>query len=539
MTYKAIIVDDEPMIRFGLISCIQWTEEGIELVGEANNGKAALELIKQHRIDILITDIKMPLMDGLELTSFAKEVRPLIKVILISSYSDFEYARRAVQLGVVVDYLLKPTMEPEDLQALLGICKARLDEELATEQKSDLHAREMQKWKLHEFGQRLKKIIEGENIALDWTPESWKPPFLLSIWQLETSPSLGAKDRLSRIETVAGELAVLCDYGTVSIMKESEIVLVMPSGYGKAEREITSYHSLLHSRGHTFTVGISPSFHHLHRLADAFGWADHALWQAFFDGKGHCYTGEIINSQTIASLPSLSEIPEWIVIRDRFSRALAGSDLHKSDETLQELFALWRTKRFSPSEIMTQANGILVMIFSHQYHLKTEEKVRILMNNLFQTQNAYTLDMVIDELNFQFQSLREYEPVHLVSEETGGQHAIQVALTYIQDNYRRNLSLQEVADHVHMSRNYFSELFKKRTGMNFIDFLIRLRIYYAKHLLETTNLKIYDIGMLSGFNSPKHFLKLFKREMNSTPAEYRHTSWGGGGEEVKHEDAEK
>lgn len=532
MAYKALIVDDEAMIRIGLSSCIAWDEEGIELVGEANNGEAALELIKRHQIDILITDIKMPIMDGLELTHFVKEIRPYIKVILISSYNDFEYARRAVRLGVVVDYLLKPTMEPEDLQRLLGVCKAQLDKELAKEQKSDLYLQEMQKKKLHVFGQQIKKAIEGEDVDLKWIPESMNPPFQLSIWRMEAPPSFDAKDRMNRIETIAEKLADLCNYGTVCIMKENEIVLVMAYRNGKAEADILSYHNLLKQQEYRFTVGISPFFHQWNRLADAFGWAEHALLQAFFKGKGSCYTGEIINSTSVSTLPSTSEIPEWIVIRDRFSRALAVSDRHKSEHALRELFALWRTERFSPADIMTQANGILIMLFSNQYHLKAEEKMLSLMNNLHQTQHAYTLDEVMEDLKSQFHSLWEFAPIHLVVEETGGLHAIQIALTYIQENYRRNLSLQEVADQVHMSKNYFSELFKKRTGMNFIDFLIRLRIYYAKHLLETTALKIYDVGVLSGFNSPKHFLKLFKREMLCTPAEHRQRS----GETKNHEE---
>ncbi len=111
MTYKVLIVDDEPMIRLGISSCVLWEEEGFDLAGESANGEAALQLVKEQEINILITDIKMPLMGGLELTRQVSRLFPNIKVILISSYSDFEFAREAVKLGVVVDYLLKPTME--------------------------------------------------------------------------------------------------------------------------------------------------------------------------------------------------------------------------------------------------------------------------------------------------------------------------------------------------------------------------------------------------------------------------------------------
>src|SRR5690554_2907780 len=130
MPYKVMVVDDEPMIRFGLVSCIDWKMEGFELIGEAANGASALRLLNDQHLDVLITDIKMPLMDGLELSRSLKQINPNVKVIIVSSYSDFGYAQQAVRLGVVMDYILKPTMEPEDLLRIVRACKEELDIEL-------------------------------------------------------------------------------------------------------------------------------------------------------------------------------------------------------------------------------------------------------------------------------------------------------------------------------------------------------------------------------------------------------------------------
>ncbi len=125
MNDNVLIVDDEPIIRNGLKSFIDWEEHGLALVGDCANGLEALELLRSRPVDILITDIKMPVMDGLELTRNALEVNPQMKVVLISSYNEFDYVREGMKHGAV-DYLLKPSLEAEELIAVLDRCKEML-----------------------------------------------------------------------------------------------------------------------------------------------------------------------------------------------------------------------------------------------------------------------------------------------------------------------------------------------------------------------------------------------------------------------------
>ncbi len=125
---RVLIVDDEPIIRFGIKALIDWGKEGFEVVGEYANGIAALDTMLSQPVNIVITDIKMPLMDGLTLTREVMKLNPSCKVILVSSYNDFEYVREGLKLGVV-DYILKHSLEPEELLEALRKCKERLDEE--------------------------------------------------------------------------------------------------------------------------------------------------------------------------------------------------------------------------------------------------------------------------------------------------------------------------------------------------------------------------------------------------------------------------
>lgn len=160
-------------------------------------------------------------------------------------------------------------------------------------------------------------------------------------------------------------------------------------------------------------------------------------------------------------------------------------------------------------------------MWTGNFRINTEETIRLIIDKMQEIRELDTLVELSKFINYEFQYIWEDGRLPIVVADSGGTHAIQLAISYIQQRYHGELSLQEVADHVHMSKNYFSEQFKRLAGLNFIDFIIRLRIQYAKQLLSSTTLRVYDIGVKAGFNSSKHFLKIFKREVTCTPAEYR------------------
>ncbi|WP_198510249.1 response regulator, partial [Bacillus solitudinis] len=126
--YNIIIVDDEPVIRSGLKASVEWDKEGLSLLGDFSNGEEAFSIMKENHVDILITDIKMPIMDGLTLMKKALNLYPKLIVILISSYNEFAYVKEGIKYGAI-DYVLKPTLEQEEFLQLIQKCVKRLDEE--------------------------------------------------------------------------------------------------------------------------------------------------------------------------------------------------------------------------------------------------------------------------------------------------------------------------------------------------------------------------------------------------------------------------
>lgn len=519
MQYNVFIVDDEPMIRYGLQSSVCWENEGLNLLGHAANGEAALAKLKEERVDILITDIKMPLMDGLELTRRLMQHNPHMKVILVSSYSDFEYAREAVKLGVVVDYLLKPTMEPEDLQRIVKVCKQQLDQDVVQLESAREVEKALRNTQQLQLEKELRRILIHGSGQIQWQHDWMEGPYMLSVWKQDCdydNDNHEGMGRLLQLETAVQHLKNNLSDNVAFMMSEQEFVTMTANQRGMAPQQIKQFQQrLLEDLGLCFTVGMSPSVHELSYLSEAYEWACLAAERSFFEGKGLCYLGEIVSPHEV------DDVEFFEPLRERFSKAYATADQEECEASLQDIFDHWHKRHASKAQIMTQAQSLLTMMWSRNVKLNFEDLMKDLIIKLQAIEEIATLQQLIDELNREFRSVWEIEQIRIIPEDAGETHVIQLALAYIQENYRRELSLQEVADHVHMSKNYFSEQFKRRTGMNFIDFIIQLRIHYAKQLLVTTSLKIYDIGQNSGFNSPKHFLKMFKREVQCTPAEYR------------------
>ncbi|RXZ76730.1 response regulator [Paenibacillaceae bacterium] len=528
MRYKVFVVDDEPMIRYGLVSCVAWEEEGLQLLGEAANGEAALSRLSVEMADILITDIKMPLMDGLELIRHVKLLHPHIQVILVSSYSDFEYAREAVKLGVVVDYLLKPTMEPEDLLAIVRTCKARLDESGMHRQQQDQQRDNAERTRLHKLKSELKAWLGKTGEPLSWMPTWMNEPLITAVWRQTKSAPAGEQPELERVlllETAMEKCAEWIGSSLSFIAGEQEFIQIIADGAGGGFALVEQAHQrLLTDAGLGFTVGVSPVFHHIKAFPDACRWAKYACEESFFEGQGRCYRGRIqLQDQEAGDTGGLKLAwdPRFTQLREAFSHAYAEADQAAGKLALGAVYEVWRERQYSRSGIMSQAQSLLTIMWSRNYKLKSEQMMKEIIDKLQQIHRIDTLAELIGGIESEYERQWDVGAVALIPDDTSGAHLIQLALSYIQENYRTELSLQKVADHVHMSKNYFSEQFKRRTGLNYIDFVIRLRIHYARQLLVSTSLKIHDIGMQSGFNSPKHFLKLFKREVGCTPAEYR------------------
>lgn len=162
---KILIVDDEPVIRFGIKASVDWEKEGFVVVGDYANGAEALAHLKQDPVDILITDIKMPVMDGLTLSKQALALDPHIQIILVSSYNDFEYVHQGLKLGVA-DYILKHTLEPEELLATAQKCAALITEGIKLKNRLGDASEHVSARLRNRYEREIKQLLAGKKAAL-------------------------------------------------------------------------------------------------------------------------------------------------------------------------------------------------------------------------------------------------------------------------------------------------------------------------------------------------------------------------------------
>jgi len=502
---KVMIVDDEPVIRFGIKASIDWEKEGFSVIGDFANGAEALERMKEKSVDILITDIKMPVMDGLTLSREALKLNPRIKIVLVSSYNDFEFVRQGLKLGAV-DYILKHTLEPEELLVVVQKCAQMIYEESRLQSKlegvldSELISRRKK------IEQELKHFLihPGEVLRPGSYPE-WLNGKYLGVYVI--------MNRVRFLEETYGYLYAsimqeqlieacykLVPRGIALPAAENELFLVMPDPENaenrlhRLKKELETEVNVALTFGYKASSGIEA-------FSSCFFHSKEACGKGFFEGEGvYPYTKEQDVRREGGHLPSMMKgIP--FISADQFRAAVLR---WKAD---------WTKGGIPPFELKEQAGRALSMLFKDTTDPFTLVET---FDRLFKSE---TLEELCEHLIEQFDELKRHnaERIYVAAD----LNPVDKAVAYIRQHYLEPISLQQVADQAHVSKNYFSILFKKTMGKNFIDYIIDLRILKAKELLGKTDLKIYEVAEQSGFNDVKYFSKLFKKMTGLSPVDYR------------------
>ncbi len=509
IVYNVIIVDDEPVIRFGLKASVNWDQEGLCLLGDFPNGEEALKVMEQHKIDILITDIKMPVMDGLALTKKALERFPTLKVVLVSSYTDFEYVREGLKLGAV-DYVLKPTLEPEEFSGLIRKCVKLIEEEQTVEEKLQLINQAAFLKEQKSLEQIMKRVILQDLEPINFQEQfAWLQGSLLIITMRlnraeEIEEQFGFLFQTMILEDIQDLFYENVNQGICFPVAETEMLFLMQINaepYKVLETlktEIEQETNLSFSFGYEVISDVSV-------VKEGVEKSRVACNQHFFYECQHIFRYQ--------SFPKENAIPLRL---DEFHQFLLPYDERRLTAFLQNRCKEWELGRLEPSEIKKEACEIVSHLFLKQ--LKWE----LLFEKCEQLKKAETLVQLQQIL---FQQIAEYD--YLIPQNQtfsqGENQVITKALEYIHKHYTEELTLQTVAGHIHMSRNYFSVLFKRHIGQNFIDYVIDLRIKKAKELLRNTSLKVYEVADQSGFKDVKYFSKLFKKLTGISPADFRTT----------------
>jgi len=530
---KVILIDDEEIIREGLRQEIDWESLNMTVVGEAEDGLAALDLVATITPDIVITDIRMPFMNGLEIIEKIKAKNPETYIIIISGHDEFQYAQRALKLGAY-DYLLKP-IDLEAVKTSLKNIGAKYDEHY--QQKSavlDLQTKLAHRQPLiieHFFKDLVYEKLDLSELDLRLTDlglTKLKKSFgLVLILQLddyypliekmsETQRRNFEKNLHELIEVIVTNEACFC-YEE----KHCEyLIFVLNLNESLCQEKSRHLAHLLHEAisinfNATTTMGVGSSYC-LEKIASSYQEALKALSNKFILGKNREIFFERLENKTSSELEfkiiDETELIETIRLADLpliktklqailariinqgensyfWMQVIAGGIYRQALQLLREVGA-------TPEQVFNDPVAVFQKIFTRQTIQEMGEELLTALNALAQ-----------------FIEFNRENKFGLVLEK---------AKQYILKNYAMDsLSLEEVARQASISPCYFSLIFKQELGISFIDFLTNVRINKAKELLAFTNCKTYEVSYQVGYNNPTYFSTIFKKHVGISPTEYR------------------
>lgn len=528
--FKLLIVEDEHIVRLALRSLIDWTGNGIEIVAESVNGLEAVEVLKMEDIDLVITDINMPVMNGLELIQTIDQMGLNPSIIVLSAYNDYHYVRDAFKLGVK-DYILKSEMDPNHvLELVKRTLSTRVKHALTAGNKHmDPSADKDNYLILKSMASGVDSIekITVENVykALGFKGDYDCCVVLvdefaktqarygkkdLGTFSKHVTESINyqlAKERLAKVVCIEANvyMVLYCGLGASEAANRHKLELVLRN----IQKSLEVYLDI------TVSIGVVNHCHSLFKLNDYYKEAVELANLRYIYGKGR-----IIYQKTahlIKQIDSERILGQEVALID----AIKALDPNGVDLELDHL--LNRIASFK-SESEKQLTGfylelVLVII------LKCSEIDPEIQCIFDQNENFYEKIKHFETKEEVHGWIKAFVRNILVFFSKKNQHnesnQIKKAKKYIMKHYMENIGLSCVAEEVELSECYLSKLFVMETGETFIHFLTRYRIDKACEMLRSSNLKIYEVAKNIGYENVEHFSRVFKKAMGLSPIEYK------------------
>ena len=532
--YRIILVDDEEEVREGIINKIDWEKLGFVVVGDAENGEDALEKIEQLEPDVVMTDIRMPYMDGLTLTAKIRQRYPSVKVLIFSGFDDFEYAQQAIKLDVT-EYILKP-VNVEELTEILNRVRASLEEEIRQRRNVDL-LRESYRNSLPIIRELFLNDLVRENVD----SEMIRPR--LQEYQVDI---LDAEEWVVAVIDVEQEENT--DARTFSLHQEQELIPI--SVRKLVEDSLKEYcrFTIFNSHAGIAVIAAMDETNSLAGLIELLGEISREsrriLEVAITIGVGHsCPELTEIGKSYQSAVDALGYqaivgIGKTIYINDVEPVSRGKLLLDGKDES-----ELVSAVKFGPKEKIAQVVQVIVgRMDDAKVHFRQYQVYMLsVMNCLTRLMQQYDLDltqMFDSQMNYlemltDLQKREDFarwltEVGYRMNEAMNRERAnttkqvILEARQYIQDHYQdQDLSVEKLCHHLHMSPAYFSTIFKKETGQAYIAYLTEVRLNKAVELLNETDDKTYVIASKVGYQEQNYFSYVFKKRFGVSPTKYR------------------
>ncbi|MCR2822520.1 response regulator [Lederbergia panacisoli] len=510
--YRILLVDDEAIERIALKKIITaWNDAIIE---EAENGRTAIVKAAEFRPDIIFMDIKMPGIDGIEATSEIKKMDSNVKVIMVTAFEAFEYARHAVRLGVN-DYLLKPSSDQEIIEVLTKVTN---EIEIERHNRNDqLNLKENYNRALSIIQSRVitslivgNDVAEKMNFAENWTSVYEKTSFVIV---LEFGDELSGDEKHKIANYISNQLSIsenICFVGEIHLNQLPILIQLCNGGHDESimsqSLKIGSYliEKLQQKYAHTpVKIGIGTSYDVIEDFVQSYHEALFALAKTTRSFTCTYYNHLLSGNESIDQLFEREKtLLEHIVFgkldetRNSFRKyfdeliIMSGGDLERIKEKINEFFVL----------------------LNRQMH---ERKVEVIFHTKYSdVKSMYRLqELVLDEI---MKTTREVQTNHSTDNDL-----ISKAKSHINEHYEKSITLEDVAEIVQFSPHYFSKLFKEQCGLSYIDYLTEVRVNHAKELMKLPEKSLKEICFQVGYKDPNYFSRVFKRVTGFSPSEYR------------------
>ena len=520
--YSVFIVDDEHIVLEGIRNTIDWENSQFTFAGEAS-GELALSMIHEMKPDILITDIKMPFMDGLELARILKKIQPWIRIIILSGHDEFEYAKAAISIGVE-DYILKPFTH-DDLLKSLNKVAANLDKE--KKQLSDMTQlrEELESNSTLMRNKFLSDLVFGniDHAEAMQKASTLNLDFISRYYKIIINDLRNEKQNHNAIQEAKVRLNSLVKNwpDVISFFIGPERCVCILKGNSKEDIENSSFdyaeaieHIVTQRLDCNVISSISKTVDHFSQIGECYNDADKILQMTRIWNKSRILSSDDVKNSSDGQL-SLQD-------KDPLVDNLKYAGKNEIDTIINHYIEILNDNSQSFTVIASYLLVDVIMAVSkliEELDGKVNEIMPEILQHSFIEESVQNEEIFVKNVRNILSRLLDYRDSRIQ-----GRYGdvIIKAKDYIEKNYAsQDTCLTTVAEEVHLSPNHFSTIFSQECGITFIEFLTNVRVEAAKKLLKETDMKGSDIAYECGFGDPHYFSFIFKKTTGISPREYR------------------
>lgn len=532
MGYRLLVIDDEELIRKGILARLEYLNIRFESIKEASTGQEALDELEKEPVDIVLTDIRMPDMDGITLIGEVKKRWPHIKFVILSGYTEFEYAERALELGVNA-YLVKPLSNSaikEVMDKLFTIIREEQNIRIAVQQQKRLVS-ERQEYLLEmevnsllgesgeqKFSKEIYPVLHEKCPQMN----SVITEFLLVIINIDSQSFEKSNFRREELEllrfsikNVFNELTCGCEKMIVNNLgKKDQLYALFWDRNPKTlrrevERIFLELKSLLEKKMELYlSFGVSG----ITKKVDgrSVQEAKEALEQRMLYGQSNLYFYE--------DMPVIHEMKFPLSEMNLLRQYLQRRGMGNIQSVIQEIFSEEKIMKYHASYIRVMWMQVLnLLVYNLGSNINRMKIIEKMLHSFSLTENMFkTKELTEQYMRLVTECLGDENIV-----DTNAKNKIQMAVHYIELHYNEDISVNELAERYDMSPNYFSTLFKKEVNQSTVNYITNLRISKAKECLRKSEKSIVEIAQMIGYEDCNYFFRVFKKFEGITPQQYR------------------